>query len=62
MCGVKSVRLDLTERERKDLKLIMEEEGITTASQVVRYLIRKYARDLRERRRQTNRRKAGVGG
>ena len=54
MCGnrsiPKSVRLDLKPREREDLKLIMEEEGVTTGAQVVRMLIKRYAKKLKQRK------------
>jgi len=54
MCGnrsiPKSVRLDLNPREREDLKLIMEEEGVTTGAQAVRMLIKRYAKKLKQRR------------
>jgi len=54
MCGnrsiPKSVRLDLKPREREDLKLIMEEEGVTTGAQVVRMLIKRYAKKLKQKR------------
>jgi len=47
---VKSIRLDLTKEERKLLKLIVQEEGFITATQVIRYLIRKHANKIREQK------------
>ena len=54
MSRIKSIRLDLSPRERRDLQLIMREEGITTGAQVVRRLIKIYADEIRRKKREVS--------
>jgi len=54
MSRIKSIRLDLSPRERRDLQLIMREEGITTGAQVVRRLIKIYADEIRRRKKEAS--------
>jgi len=51
---IQNIRLKLSPRERRDLQLIMREEGITTGAQVVRRLIKIYADEIRRRKKEAS--------